>query len=278
MRLLITGGSGYLGNELARQARDLGTWDVSATYASNPPDLPGVTITPLELRDRSSVIKLFAELRPDIVIHTACVQGGAELWPITAEGSGYVAEAAKQVGARLVHISSDAIFDGEKIGLYTEDDPPSPITDYGAAKAEAERLVAAHDPAALIVRTSLIYGGHRPSKHEVTILEALDGKKDMVFFTDEIRCPVQVSDLALALLEVAPAGLGGVLNIAGADAISRYDFARLVVQAAGHSAEGLRSGLSATSGMKRPRNAAMDISRAQNLLQTPLRGVHAVLQ
>lgn len=276
-KLLITGGSGYLGSELVRQALTAGTWDVAATYTSNPREIAGVRFLPLDLRDAEAAAALVRALAPDVVIHTAYVQREPDLRAITAEGAGHVARAARDTGARLIHLSSDALFDGERSDSYTEDDPPSPITAYGEAKATAERLVASFYPAALIIRTSLIYGGSEPSQHEQTVFRAVEGTVDITFFTDERRNPIQVGDLVGALLELAPTDTQGILNIAGADVLSRYEFATLIAAHAGLPTAALRSGFSATSGMRRPRHVALDSSHAQALLHTRLRGAREVL-
>jgi dTDP-4-dehydrorhamnose reductase len=275
MRLLITGGAGYLGSELARQALELG-WEVTATCFVRRPTASSTLVT-LDIRDRSAVDRVFGEVQPDVILHTAYRQSGSDLWATTAEGAGIVARAAWQVGARLIHMSSDALFDGEREGAYIEHDRPSPITPYGEAKAAAERLVAEYHPQALIVRTSLIYGGAILGVHEQLILDAADGRVDLAFFRDELRCPVVIGDLAAALLELAPAELHGSLHLAGADVVSRYEFACLVAAAHGRRADSLRAGLSAESGLRRPRNCALDCSRARRLIQTRLRGVYEVL-
>jgi dTDP-4-dehydrorhamnose reductase len=174
-------------------------------------------------------------------------------------------------------MSSDVIFDGEIAGSYRESDPPNPITPYGQAKATAERLVAEYHPGALIARTSLIYGGSALSKHEQLILDAADGRNVIAFFRDELRCPVVVGDLALALLELAPSDLAGPLHLAGEDTVSRYEFARLVAAAHGRAPEHIQGALSAGSELRRPRNCALDCGKARSLLRTRLRGVREVL-
>jgi dTDP-4-dehydrorhamnose reductase len=276
-RLLITGGTGYLGSELLRHAPALG-WEAVGTYFSQRPAAEPASWIPLDIRDRAAVAQAFESIHPDAIIHTAFRQDGPDLWAATAEGAGVVADMARRLGARLIHMSSDVIFDGERDGKYQEQDAPEPLTPYGRAKAAAERLVAEYHPGALVARTSLIYGGATLSKHEQLILDAADGRIAVDFFHDELRCPVVVGDLAQALLELAPGTLAGPLHLAGADVVSRYDFARMVATAHGRSHERLRSVPSAASGMRRPRNCALDCSWAERLLQTRLRGVREFLR
>jgi dTDP-4-dehydrorhamnose reductase len=256
MRLFVTGGSGYLGRAVVEHARAAGREVAAPTSAE------------LDVRDRAAVEAFVAAVDPDAVVHTAYRLGGPDQWSTNVDGAEAVARAS--VGRRLVHLSTDVVFDGERVGRYREDDPPAPVHDYGRSKAEAESRVAAAHPAALLVRTSLIYGGASPSPHERRALEA-----ELDFFTDEIRSPVQVDDLALALLELAELDVSGPLHVAGADDVSRYAFARLVVAANGGDPERVRAGES--GGVGRPRNCALDSSRAQALLWTRLRGVREVL-
>lgn len=278
-RLLITGGSGFLGQELARQALAAG-WDTSATYWSHQPALPGVAWRQLDLRDPAAAERAWRELRPDVVIHTAYRQSGPELWPVTVEGTAHVLRATRAIGARLIHLSSDALFDGELAPgqRYAETDDPNPITPYGDAKAAAERLVERDLPEALVVRTSLLYAGAQPGQHERFIFDVLSGRAEAAFFSDELRCPIAVTDLAAALLELAASERSGRLHIAGPEVLSRYEFAYAVAAAHGHDPGLLRTALSAASGMRRPRNCALDSRLAASVVRTRLRPPSEVLR
>lgn len=275
--ILVTGGTGYLGGALVRQAVAAGRRVVATYYSQSPPQLDGVTWAPLDVRDALAVDELVEGLGPAVIIHTAFVQSGPELMAVTADGSGHVARAAAAAGARLIHMSSDVIFDGERAGAYHEADPPAPISAYGRAKAQAEQLVAAANPAAAIVRTSLIYGFAPIDKISRFTLEVAAGRNEARLFGDEYRCPVYVEDLAASLLELAPLTYSGVLNLAGAEAVSRYELGVLIARAWGVSPAGIVAGLSAESPVPRPRNCVLDTSRAQQMLRTRLRGIRQVL-
>lgn len=253
----MTGGSGFLGSELVRRAPAAG-WQVRATWHTRRPELEAGWVR-LDIRDAGAVAR--AVEGAECTIHTAFVQHGPDAWSTTAEGAGVVARAA--AGSRLLHLSSDVIFDGAR-GRYREEDEPHGVNDYARAKIEAERLVAAAHPRALIARTSLLYGGREPGPQER--LAAAGG----TFFVDEIRSPVQVGDLAGALLELAELDVAGILHLGGADDVSRYDFA-LLLGADPACAEPGR-----TTPDRSP-DVSLDSSRAAALLRTRLRGVREVL-
>ncbi|HMQ33253.1 MAG TPA: sugar nucleotide-binding protein [Chloroflexaceae bacterium] len=276
--VFITGGTGYLGAALVRQAAAAGH-AVAASYFSQAPPAPSpARWSPLDVRDPLAVEELVEQLRPDVVIHTAFVQSGPALMAVTAEGAGHVARAAALAGARLIHISSDVIFDGEREGAYTEADPPAPISDYGRAKARAEALVAQAHPGAAIARTSLIYGFNPIDRISRFALDVAEGRSEARLFSDEYRCPIYVEDLAAALLELAGLSYSGVLNVAGAERVSRYELGGLIARAWGVDPAGLVPALSAESPVRRPRNCTLATDRARALLRAPMRGVRQVLR
>jgi len=268
VRLFVTGLGGYLGRAIAAAAAPRAVAVCGTVRASPAP--PGTRAFRADVRDTDAIAVSLDAARPDAVIHTAYVQGGDEERAINVDGAAVVAQACAERGLRLVHLSSDAIFGGDLGRPLREDDPPSPMTVYGATKAEAEAVVAAADPRAVLVRTSLIYGGAEPSNHERRALDPTS-----TFYDDEIRCPVTAPDLAAAVIELAARPeVGGPLHVAGADAVSRLEFARLVVAAGGGAPEAVRGGPHPPG---RPGDCTLDCARAEGLLKARPRGVRDVL-
>jgi dTDP-4-dehydrorhamnose reductase len=238
---------------------------VTGTCLTSP---TGPDLVRLDVRDRAAIGELVRRLHPDVVVHTAAAIGD---WATIADGSAHVALAARDVGARLVHMSSDALFAGSP-DPYDESAVPEPVHAYGAAKAAAETAVRAIAPGAVVVRTSLILGDGR-SPQEALVRGLLDGSRDGVLFTDEVRCPVHVNDLADALLELAAGDYPGILNVAGTQAVSRHQLGVLLARREGRDPGPLRAGTHAELGVVRPADVRLSVERAQALLRTPLRAV-----
>ncbi|WP_127503167.1 SDR family oxidoreductase [Actinoplanes solisilvae] len=270
MSTLVVGASGFLGSVVARRAAatDHAVVGTATTAAGG--------WVPVDITDRKAVRALISAVRPKLVINSSGApwtgSRPAEDWRITADGAAIVAAEAAAVGARLVHVSSDALHAGRP-SPYTEDDPPTPVSLYGAAKAAAETAVAAVDPSAVIVRTSLIYGDGA-SKQETLVRDLIERRRSGQMFTDEIRCPIHVDDLAAALLELADSRFAGLLNVAGPEAVSRAEFGHLIARAQGLDPSALPVGLSTEGGLgPRPLDVRLDTSLARTVLRVRLRPV-----
>ena len=247
-RLFVTGGRGYLGRVVVERAVAAG-WEVTAPPSST-----------VDIRDAAASTAAMAEA--DAIVHTAYVKDRPEALDVIVGGSANVVRAAGR--RRLVHLSTDVVFDGCLGRPYREDDPLSPNTDYGRAKTAAEAVVA-DAPAAVVVRTSLIYGGpgRPPSPSEQAAVDP-----GATFYVDELRCPVQVDDLASAVLELFGLDIAGPLHVAGPDGISRATFAAMCAK---------RDVRTAAAPPGRPLDCRLDTTRARAVLTTPLRAPAAVL-
>ncbi|MFE3456527.1 SDR family oxidoreductase [Nocardiopsis aegyptia] len=277
MTVLVVGGSGFLGREVVRRASAAGH-RVAATYRTREPDEAGADATgaawhALDVRDRRRVADLVAAVRPDVVVNAAYRQSD---WETTANGAAHVAVAAAESGARLVHVSSDAVFSGSAVH-YAETALPDPVSPYGAAKAAAETVVGAVCPDAVIARTSLIIGDGG-SVQERRVRALATGEGNGVLFTDDVRCPVHVGDLAAALVELAWSDHAGVHHVAGADAVNRHELATLIARRDGLDPAALPSGRRADTDLPGPFDVRLDCTATQRRLRTVLRGARTFLR
>jgi len=254
-----------LGSRTAERATAAG-WSAVGTYFSSPLE---AACEQLDVRDPAAVREVIERVRPDVVIHTAADRDD---WRVMADGAAHVAVATAAVGVRLVHVSSDAVFSGKEIE-YDESALPDPVYRYGAAKAAAETAVRAVHPGAAVVRTSLILGDGR-GRHEALTRDLISGRVRGALFTDMIRKPVHVDDLAGALLELATSDYRGILNVTGPDVINRYDLGVLIARREGLDPHRIPAGRIAGSGMSLPTNVRLRTDKAASLLSIRLRGVH----
>jgi dTDP-4-dehydrorhamnose reductase len=275
-RLLITGGSSYLGQHLVEQVRRQpgGAASLCYTYYSHDP-LTGPEGVRLDLRDGDAVQAVTDAFRPQVIIHTAGSNRPAETMdPVIRRGAEHITAAARRHNARLIHISTDVIFDGRR-APYREEDLPMPIHAYGEAKAAAEKIVAAYANH-VIVRTSLIYGLEKMDRGTAWVVEAIQRGEPVTLFTDQMRNPILVTTLVAVLLELVDLAYTGILHVAGAQRVSRADYMLRLLRYWGvHPGSGVTLGRS--DGERWPLDTTLDISRALALLQTPLAGFDALL-
>ena len=278
-RLLITGGSGYLGRALLAHATS--AYTVYATYHTQARRLPAAQAVLLSLTDRAQVMRCITTLAPHVILHTAAVnpgQGSADvMWQTNVAGSQYVAEGAAAVGARLVHVSSDVVHDGQQ-APYADDARPTPRNAYGHSKAAAEAVVAAIVPQAAIVRTSLIYGVTEMDRSTASFVQCLHQGQPLVLFTDVIRQPIWVETLAAALLKLSTMDYAGTLNVAGQQALSRAAFGQRLLAWWGINTHGrLQEGHAAEMADTIPLDLRLTLTQAEHLLEMSFAGVDEVL-
>lgn len=220
MRTLVTGARGYLGNRLCELLPRRGL------------EAAGIDIGDGDLRDRKGIRKIVEATHPDIIIHTAaftdverCESDLLQAYGVNVFGTHNVVEAAKFIGAKVVYISSDYVFDGQK-GNYSEEDPPNPVNRYGRTKLFAEEIVKQGSSEFLIVRTSTLYGpsscAHGFAHRTV---EALRHGERIRAAVDQISNPTYLEELAESLAWLVKAGANRMLHVAGPQAISRFEFA-----------------------------------------------------
>jgi dTDP-4-dehydrorhamnose reductase len=228
MRLLVTGGAGMLGQAVATAATRLGH------------DVIALSRAELDVTDADHVRRVIAAAEPRAVINCAAwtdvdaaETAEAAATAVNGAGAGNVARAAAETGARVVHVSTDYVFDGTKTAPWVESDPVSPIGAYGRSKLAGEVAVAAADGEHAIVRSAWMFGAG--GRNFVDTMLALGGERDEVtVVTDQVGSPTWSGHLAEALVELAERrGDVGIFHAAGAGACSWYELAVEVFDRAG---------------------------------------------
>ncbi len=275
-RVLITGGSSYLGQHLVPLAQQ--SHVVCYTFFSQDVlDLPGGV--QLDVRDETAVTQLVTQFQPDAIIHTVGSNRGADIRQVIERGTYHITQGAAAVGARLIHLSTDSIFNGRLDAAhpppYDESARPSPVNEYGRAKAQAESLARQHSNH-VIIRTSLIYGLQKMDHGTAWMAKALKAGQPVILFDNQIRNPVWVQTLSQACLELIAHGYVGIVNVAGQQTLSRAAFSlKMLNYWAIHPRTSLSIGPSQHD--QWPLDCRLNLQLANQILRTPLLGVDAVL-
>lgn len=186
------------------------------------------------------------------------------------QGAGAVARLCARHGVRLVHVSTDYVFDGQARRPYREDDPARPLSVYGRSKLEGERLVREHLPAALIVRSAWLFGPGRANFVTKVLDQARTGRAFAVV-DDQVGSPTYTIDLALAIVTLGRRGASGLLHLVNAGQASRFELARQALAIAGLDPELVRPTTTAALAgpAARPTWSVLDGRRASRLLGQP---------
>ncbi len=232
MRILLTGASGQLGSYVLRELVRTGI-DVAAWSGSRTGTLFGVPLQPVDLALPDAVVAAYQEVRPTHIIHAAAMAGVADCYRdpqrafrVNVQGTGLLAELAVKHRARLLFVSTDMVFDGEK-PYYREGDPPTPLSVYGRTKAQAESAVMTA-PNAVVARVSLLFGptlNGRPAFFDQQLAALREGRP-LPLFEDEWRTPLSLRAAAPALITLLRSDYEGLIHLGGPERLSRLDMGR----------------------------------------------------
>jgi dTDP-4-dehydrorhamnose reductase len=229
MRILVTGASGLLGLNLALETAK--HHDVYGIVKDHAIKSNAFTVLQTDLLVPGAVERLIEETQPDWVIHCAALANvdACEAYPalaqqLNSELPRNLATNVDRCGARLLHVSTDAVFDGQR-GDYTEDDTPNPLSVYAKTKLDGERAVADANPAAIIARVNL-FGWSLTGKRSLAefFFYNLSAGNRVMGFTDVFFCPLLANDLADVFLKMLASDLSGLYHIVSRDCISKHDF------------------------------------------------------
>lgn len=224
MRFLVTGVNGQLGFDVVNELKERG-YD----------DLYSPTRSELDITDRERTLEALFTYKPDVVIHCAAytavdrAEEERELcYDINVNGTKYLVEGAKGVGAKFIYISTDYVFDGTKDGTYTENDVTCPVNYYGETKLLGEKLVKEYDNG-IVVRISWVFGinGNNFVK---TMLRLAETKSEVSVVSDQIGSPTYTKDLARVLIDMALSDKSGLYHATNMEYCSWYEFAKYIFE------------------------------------------------
>lgn len=233
-RWVILGAEGQLGREMR------------ARLAGEPVACVGLDYPAVDVRDEAGLCAALADAKPDVVLNLAafhvvdaCEEDPAAAFAVNAIGAWHVARICRALDAKLLHVSTDYVFSGAgRTVPFTESDPPTPCSVYGASKAAGEQLVLAYAPEAIVVRSGGLYGAYTPKAKPYNIaaafLAAAREGRPLRAVTDQVVSPTWTKPLAEALFRLAASDLHGLVHAACHGACSWYEFASFLVRTAGY--------------------------------------------
>ncbi|KAI8798032.1 methionine adenosyltransferase 2 subunit beta, partial [Biomphalaria glabrata] len=291
-KIIITGASGLLGRECFKIFDSDNEWTVLGLAYSRSSD----KLKRVDLTNFQQVASVFREFKPDVILHAA-----AERRPdvvekeedktkqINVEATRNLCQLANQLGAYVIFISTDYVFDGRN-PPYKITDKPNPLNKYGLSKAEGEKVVMEYSSGNIIFRVPVLYGSvERLDESAVTVLfdKVKDSSQSAEMNHCERRYPTSCSDLAVALKilvdsRIKTPDLTGYFHWSGTDMMTKYDMALAMAQLFGLPSHHLIADVKPSTGAPRPYDCQLDCSRMESLgatKRTPFKtGIKSVLE
>ncbi|KPL01315.1 MAG: hypothetical protein AMJ91_00070 [candidate division Zixibacteria bacterium SM23_73_3] len=278
--ILITGANGLLGQKLCGHFSS--SYKVIATdlHPENFVSFPNLSYENFDLTDGRALEFHVRFYNPEVILNAAaytdvdgCEINRDQAWAVNVGGVRNLVGVCREHKIKLVHLSTDYIFDGEK-GPYSEDDLPHPVSFYGKTKLESENVIKQSEIDFLIVRTNVLYGfGKKVKKNFLLwLIEKLSAGVKLEIVNDQLNNPTLADNLSECILEMVQKDMSGMFHIGGAEYLSRYDFALKVAD----KFEFDKANISATKTeflnqkAKRPSRGGLKTEKAQKALQTKL--------
>jgi len=227
--MLVIGAEGMLGRDL-----------MGILHSSFPKnEVIGWDIDEIDIQEENTTVKKIESLRPQIVIHIAaftdvdgCELNQGKAFAVNAEGTRHVALASSKCRAKMVYLSTDYVFDGEKREPYLESDPPHPLNVYGHSKLMGEQYVQEQVKDSLVIRTQWLYGPFGKN-FVASILQQAREKSTLSIVNDQTGSPTYTADLAKAICELIQFDARGIFHVANSDLCSWYTFGQTILKLSG---------------------------------------------
>lgn len=269
-RVLVIG-AGFLGTNITQEFKDHIVTQTNLTKIHNNSYI-------LDITDGKKVIECFDDVKPSIVINCAAntnidflEQNTSTAYSINGEGIRNLAVAAERSNVRLIHISTDGIFDGIR-GNYTEEDKPTPINVYARSKLIGEENVIKNCSNYVIVRTNF-YGYYPQGKSLFNdILSKLRTREQFIGFDDVIFTPLEVSNLSQLIFDITFSNYSGILNLSSNESISKYQFCCKIAEAFDFNSDLIKKGSIENAGFiaKRPKNTSLINTKSKQFTKSKI--------
>lgn len=283
--LLVLGASGLTGFKAMQLAKN--RFETYGTYNGRIPH--DKSLMKVDISKDIDLENLFEEIKPDIVLNTValhnvdyCESHPEESFNINTKAVGRVADLCNNIGARLVHISTDFVFDGHK-GNYTEQDNPNPQSVYAKSKLEGE-LQAQRCSSYAILRTSVVYGwtpletqgstssSGKPMNFALWVISKMKNGEELKIVNDQFTSPTLADVLAAVALRIATIERNVLYHVSGTSCLSRYEFTRKIANIMGYPVDLVKpiESKSFSQAAKRPANSCLNCDKVQKEINLKL--------
>lgn len=275
MKVLLIGALGMLGRDLQ-------------PILSDRHEVIGRDMEDLDITDPVQTEKEIRLLRPEMVINAAaftdvdgCESQRGRAFSVNADGAGHVARGCRSAGSRLIHLSTDYVFDGTFQVPYSEEVRPNPMNVYGESKLQGEKAVQEAEGNHLILRTAWLYGKHGKNFVD-TILRLASQQEELRVVDDQRGSPTFTRDLSQAIAQLLDKEVRGILNVTNSGSCTWFEFARKILEMRKPLSDRLRL-IPISSGelarpAPRPANSVLDCSRFEKLTGSKMRPWEEALQ
>ena len=283
--VIITGASGLVGGHLVHALEAEGRAGLYGLYNSHPCSFQKCIAKQVDITDRDAVLSLSA-LKPKLIIHCAAIaniafcESALELsYKINVQGTRNVVDLAKQCQAKMVYLSTDAVYDGKR-GDYHENDEPFPLNQYGRTKLKGEQCCYGMAPESLIIRFNT-FGRYLFSEKKgfvENIAETLKSGKKYSAFSDVLFAPLYVKELARIVLALLEKEAGGIYHVVGSDVLTKYQFALKVADIFGYDSSLVTKGSIDSQPIPREKNLNLCNAKMLGILgEKSTRGIEPML-
>lgn len=285
--VLITGTNGLLGQKLVEDFHPHYKVIASDLHPESYLYFPDLSYESLDLTNRRGLEFQISCYHPQVIINAAAYTDvdGCEVhkdraWAVNVGGVKNLVNLCKEKQIKLIHLSTDYVFNGEN-GPYSEDDTPDPINFYGKTKLESEKVIRESGVNFIVIRTNVLYGFSENVKSNflLWLLDRLSQNEKIKIATDQFNNPTLADNLSRCILEMVQEDISGIYHVAGSEYLSRYEFALKVAKKFNFDANNIlpTKTESLKHKAKRPYRGGLKIDKVQKVIATKLLGVDAGL-